>query len=367
MNDATTFLPAGRASAWYALLSTAAAVLLSVLGFIVPLPWSATTRQQMRITMVCVSGFSWDRIIPLHRQGQLPFIARLFSRCCAYGDIVSPFFPGDTAILATLFTGRLPAFHGIHRPEDLAKLTSERRQRIAIWDELATQGQRCAVIGFPVAAGTSTSARNIIFKPAEQHSSPEAARGEYEHRITQGRAVPSGLRQFLRACISSDIELLRFAVEAVDTSSPAHLFAYFEGLGRWQERLASGVDKLPEAVCAELIDNYYVFFDAVLSALQQRMGKHDTFLLLSERGNLNGCPTYWKDVHMQGECPAVGFFYATGRHIREGAEPLFIKPADIVPTLVYLAGTPVRNTMNGIVNFDLLEDEFYFQHKLVYK
>ncbi len=356
-----------RQSGRFAALAFSAAMVLVGLGVIVPPPWSAPTSQQAQLTMVCVSGFSWDRIIRLHRKGQLPVMARLFSRSCSYGDIVSPSFPSDTAILATLFTGRLPAVHTIVRHEDLARLRSEDGPRIAIWDELAAQGKRCVVVGFPGAASPSRSFRGNIFYHENQLRNTEMTPTDYERDILRGHSVPSDLKQFLSACINSDVERGRIVRHTANNSAAAHLFTYFEGLGRWQERLTGSIDELPEAVKAELIDRYYVFFDSLLSAFEERLGANDTFLLLSERGNRNGCPSSWRNVRVSGDCPAIGFFYATGRHIREAAEPLFIKPADVVPTLVYLAGNPVRHTMNGIVCFDMLEDEFYFQHKLVYQ
>jgi hypothetical protein len=173
--------------------------------------------------------------------------------------------------------------------------------------------------------------------------------------------------QFLRACVSSDTERIKSAVAATAMCTTAHLFVYFEGLGRWQQRLTDNSDVLSESLRSDLIDRYYIFFDTQLAAFQERLGEQEAFFLLSERGNLNGCPGYWKDFPLLNKCPATGFFYATGRHIREGIEPLLVKPADIVPTLVYLSGRPVLNTMNGIVDFDMLKEEFYFQHKLTYR
>ena len=351
----------------YILLMLAGAVLLIALGFFIQRRLPVPSQQDVRLTMLCVSGFSWERVMPLHRQGQLPYLASLFNRSCCYGDIVSTYFTSDAAITATLFTGRLPNTHEIYKPEDFLKLQPDSRLRIAIWHELARQGRQCVVVGFPSAPGTYGCGQMLVFPHEEPQTVKGAVLEEYVQNITRGRALPPGLIQFLRECISSDTGRIRLAVDTTGACKTAHLFVYFEGLGRWQKRLSSGIDSLPEPVRSELIDNYYKFFDTLLAMLQDRLGEHDTFLLLSERGNLNGCPTYWKDFPLLKECPATGFFYATGRYIREGTEPVFIKPADIVPTLVYLDGNPVLNTMNGIVIFDILEDEFYFQHKLSYR
>jgi hypothetical protein len=351
----------------YILITFTGAVLLIALGFFIQQRLSVPSRPDVRLTMLCVSGFSWERVIPLHRQGQLPHLASLFSRSCCYGDIVSTNFVSDAAITATLFTGHLPYKHEIYKPEDFLKLQPASRRPIAIWHELAGRGKQSVVVGFPTIPGTYGCGQMLVFLQEEPQTVKGAALEAYVRFITQGRALPPGLSQYLRECIGSDAERIRLAVDATGVCKTAHLFVYFEGLGRWQNRLSSDIDALPESLRAELIDNYYKLFDTLLPMLQERLGEHDTFLLLSERGNLNGCPSYWKDFPLLKECPATGFFYATGRHIREGTEPLFIKPADIVPTLVYLDGDPVLSSMNGIVIFDMLEDEFYFQHKLSYK
>jgi hypothetical protein len=329
----------------YILLMLVGTVMLIAIGFLVQQRWPVPSRQDVRLTMLCVSGFSWERVMPLHQQGQLPYLASLFNRRCSYGDIVSMYFANDAAITATLFTGRLPKINEIDEPQDFSKLKPASWLRSAIWHELAGQGRQSVVVGFPLASGTYGCRQKLVFP---QEAQPE-------------------LMQYLRACIASDTERIRRAVDATAACNTAHLFVYFEGLGRWQKRLSDNSDSLSESVRSELIDNYYKYFDALLEKLQKRLGEHDTFLLLSERGNLSGCPRYWENFPLRKECPATGFFYATGRHIREGTEPVFIKPSDIVPTLLYLDGNPVLNSMNGIVSFDMLEDEFYFHHKLSYR
>ena len=351
----------------YSLLMIVGAVMLIALGFFVQQRWPVPSRQDARLTMLCVSGFSWERVMPLHQQGQLPYLSSLFSRSCSYGDIVSTYFASEAAITATLFTGRLPKTHEIYEPKDFLKLKPDSPLRSAIWHELAGQGRQSVVVGFPAASGSYGYGQMLVFPQEKPHAVNEAVFEKYVQSIAENRALPPGLMQYLRECIGSDTERIRCAVDAIAACSTAHLFVYFEGLGRWQKRLSDDSDSLSESLRSELIDDYYKFFDGLLAQLQERLGEQDTFLLLSERGNLNGCPSYWKDFPLRNECPATGFFYATGRHIREGTEPVFIKPADIVPTLVYLDGNPVLSTMNGIVSFDMLEDEFYFHHKLSYR
>ncbi len=351
-------------SSSYILFTLLGAVLLTALGFINQRIWPSPPQQQVQLTVLCVNGFSWDRVMSLHRHGELPFLASLFLKKGSYGDIVSSKqFASDDAIIASLFTGRLPVKHRIYKTADRAQLCSNKRFQIPVWQELAEQGETCIVVGLPAA-----SDHDVI--PPREAPQPvhEEILTKHIQYITRGRELPLELLHLLRECIGSDLERISLAVEAVAAYKPSsHLFACFEGLGRWQKRLSAGADSLPEPLRSELTDSYYKFFDTLLAKLQGRLGENGTFLLLSERGNLKGYPTYWQGLPRRREYPAAGFLYATGRHIREGTEPLLVKPVDIVPTLIYLTGNPLLNDMDGTVIFDMLEEEFYFQHKLSYK
>ena len=365
-------IPSGRSdnsqkTSSYFPLVLAGAVLMIALGFFIQQRWPVPSPQDVRLTMLCVSGFSWERVMPLHQQGQLPYLASLFNRSCSYGDIISTNFTSDAAITATMVTGLLPHNHKIYEAKDLFDLTPENWQRLPIWHDLAGQGEHCVVIGFPLVSSVYGCESGQGVQPENRQFVKGAVLEEHVQYIASRRALPPGLMQFLRECISSDTERIKSAVAATAMCTTAHLFVYFEGLGRWQQRLTDNSDVLSESLRSDLIDRYYIFFDTQLAAFQERLGEQEAFFLLSERGNLNGCPGYWKDFPLLNKCPATGFFYATGRHIREGIEPLLVKPADIVPTLVYLSGRPVLNTMNGIVDFDMLKEEFYFQHKLTYR
>jgi hypothetical protein len=77
----------------YILLMLVGTVMLIAIGFLVQQRWPVPSRQDVRLTMLCVSGFSWERVMPLHQQGQLPYLASLFNRRCSYGDIVSMYLP----------------------------------------------------------------------------------------------------------------------------------------------------------------------------------------------------------------------------------------------------------------------------------
>jgi len=321
-------------------------------------------RNRVQITMVCVSGFSWDRVIPLQRGGRLPFLARLFRGTGSYGDSISYTFDTDPAIIASLFTGRFPAKHAIFREEDFLKLAARDSFQTPIWQELMARGQQCMVVGLPFTPDRQCSGSSAWYRERRITAAPAMAR-EYQQRITRGVQVPADLTAVLQECISSDLERMQQAVTARAACSGLHLFAYFQGLGRWQSRLLAQGDALPDRVRSELIDNYYIFFDRILALLFSQRTDNGVFVVLSERGNSAGRPACVNQIPHLRSRPAIGFFYATGLHIRAGIEPLTIAPADVVPTLLCLAGISTAQRLDGRVMFNLLDEHYYFQRKII--
>lgn len=355
-----------QTAAYYFVFTLIGAVLLIVLGFIKQSVLPPPTSNQVKIIMVYVSGFSWDRVIPLHKGNKLPFVTRLFREKGSYGDIISNNFDTDAAIVASLFTGRLPRKHGIYKADDFIRFNIHNEFQTPIWQELAVHGQQCMVVGFPFLQKQELS-DNIVVAQGNKKSGKVLMTEEHIKRITGGADVPGDLLIVLQECINSDLKRMQQAVKALGARNNVHLFAYFQGLGRWQQRLATKVDSIPDIIRSAFIDNYYIFFDNILAQLFSQCRMNENFMVLSERGNMEGRPTSWNYFPPLNKYPAIGFFYVTGPHIREGTAPLFIGPTDVVPTLLYLTGNPVLNNMDGGVIFRLFEEHYYFKHKLTYK
>ncbi len=114
-------------AAYYSAVALIGAAVLTVIG-IIPERFLAQPRDnRVQITLLCVSGFSWDRVMPLHQAGKLPFLAQLFRNKGSCGDSISYTSDTDAAIVASLFTGRFPAKHAISREEDFTKLLIPRQ------------------------------------------------------------------------------------------------------------------------------------------------------------------------------------------------------------------------------------------------
>jgi len=353
-----------RAVTGYFAWSLAAAVLLIALGIIKKGGLEPFPGPRVQITLVCVSGFSWDRVIPLHRNGKLPFLTQLFQGRGSCGDIISRRSDSDQAIVASLFTGCFPDQHSMHREADLAHFNAPGQFQKPIWQELIDRGQQCMVVGLPSASGQEGFAAGAA---ATQNTkiSGGAQMQKYLRGITGGASSPDDLMRVLQECVSSDMEHTQQAIKALDVNHDLHLFSFFQGLGCWQRRLLTQADALPDRVRKELIDNYYIFFDAILARFYNQCGENGIFLVLSERGNVQGWPANGNYLPRSTEYPASGFFYAAGLHIRQGIKPVVIDPADLVPTLLYLTGNPFINRMDGRIIFNLLEEHYYFKRKII--
>ena len=353
-----------QATAYYFLLSLIGAALLMALGFIREGVLAPASGNQVQLSVVCVSGFSWDRGIRLHQGGKLPFIERLFRGKGSCGDIISSRSDPDPAIVASLFTGCFPGKYSRCQEADLMHFIAPGPFQKPVWQELAARGQQCLVVGLAVASGQEGSAAGAV-APGNTKRGSAVLTQKYLRRITGGARVPDDLLRVLQECVSSDLERTQQAVQALEANHALHLFSYFQGLGRWQQRLSARADALTESERSALIDNYYIFFDSILARLFSQCGSNGIFIVLSERGNSKELPAPGNFPPPFSGDPAPGFFYATGLHIRQGIEPLLIAPADLVPTLLYLTGSPLVNRLDGRVMIKLLEEHYYFKRKII--
>jgi len=169
----------------------------------------------------------------------------------------------------------------------------------------------------------------------------------------------------LTSCIAADVRSMQAAVSALSLHSDYHLFVYFPGLGQWQQQLTSST--LTQTTQEALTKNYYIFIDQLLQILLSARSRQGIFIIVSESGSRRGLPAHQSYFPGAAQYPAAGFFYAAGVHILPGIAPLSLHPADLAPTLLYLTGNPVANTMDGGVMFKLLDEDYYFHNKLEFK
>jgi hypothetical protein len=314
-----------------------------------------TTLEETRLMVVSVSGFSWERIIPLREEGRLPFLEGLFLKNTSFGDIIGETSWSDDAIVTTLFTGLFPWKHGLQSEEGSGDGQSSTPPR-PVWERLEMAGQPSLAVGMP---GPSRD-RGMETRSFDDLVTPDM------EKVTGGTRLPGELSSLLRGCLAGDLGILSEA-EVYGQGRHRHLFAHLPGLGKWQRRLLKAEDSLTPGDRGDLLDGYYVFLDGLLSRLTGGRGEETIFFLVSERGNILGRPTYREHYPKMKRYPPMGFLYAAGKHIRTGYLPLTVKPVDLVPTLMYLTGNPVPNEVDGRVIFGLLEENYYFNHPLKYR
>ena len=214
------------------MVALAGGMLLLVLGLLIR-PQQPPLATGAELTMVCISGFSWDDSIPLHRSGQLPCLSSLFQQQGSYGDIISAGFKTDTAILASLVTGCFPEKHGINDTGELMRSGTVSAVQTPVWQVLAARGQRSIVIGFPLSY-PQEPAENIVVPAAALMAGSFAGPGvpgqgsnaiqkaEQNTRaalpataVTRGEALSNGLLEQLTSSMAADVRSMQAAVSAL--------------------------------------------------------------------------------------------------------------------------------------------------------
>lgn len=296
------------------------------------------------LTLVSVTGLSWDRVTPLSRAGRLPGLAALTARGCVTGDIVAKNVPTRAAILASSVTGRWPG-----------------REGVAIWQLLAQARQPSVVVGFP-----PLSARehpdNLVLAPERLQRAPLPP-GLAAH-VTGAREIPVQLRALLEQSLAGDLGAIEAARAALAAGSRRHLFLHLAGLGHWEAALRTA---FPGGGRAALSEGYYEVLDGFLADLLRQRSQAGAVLLISDEGNLDGRPSQLRDLPLLERYPAYGFLWATGPETRRCVTPVTLQPPDVAATLLYLAGVPLPTTFDGRIAFGLIEENFYFTHPLAFR
>jgi hypothetical protein len=115
------------------------------------------------------------------------------------------------------------------------------------------------------------------------------------------------------------------------------------------------------------VECYYETLDGTLAELIAAAGARETtWMLVSERAAADDAgigQERLREFERRGE---GGFFLAWGYGIRRAARPSTIDPVDLTPTVLYLAGYPIPNDMDGVVPFEILDDGYFFEQRLAF-
>lgn len=372
-----------------------------------PLPSAVELAQRPTLYVVGLGGASLDAILPLARQGRLPFFARLLAEgVYARPRSLAP-VQGE-ALWTSLATGRFPYTHGIvsnqvfpaglvaedgwvsmlptpigtHLWETLTTprlIDATHRKTVAIWDVLDRLRFETGLVGWPVtdpvpeesSYGFSHRYFQGYFQAPMAQPSELAERGilfqlnpeELDPALLAdaGDRVPYPFLQDL----ASDLWRESLTLFMLDQQREARaIFVMLPGLARVSSRnfggfaavQFAGVQREPYLGAAKRLTAYYRHLDQFLAGLWEHETGPKVLAVVSAYGfeapegwrRLRALVTGRRTNGLYQQAPD-GLFMMTGDGIREGEFLEDVQLMDIMPTLLYSLGFPIARDLDGQV------------------
>jgi len=378
------------------------------------------------VLLIGLDGATFDVMVPLLRNGELPTIGRLIDEGVA-GRLATIRPTSSPVLWTTIATGKLPGKHGIYGFVDSegTPLTSNMRQVKAVWNILSERDISVNVVGWwatwpaePVkgvmvssyASLTLPIRKGMLWKDLTGQTYPEDVFIELMPIIdetqqdldrTLAGIFPSLATESADAVVDKNIVDVRWGFKGDQLfASAARLLQQ-----RWPSRVLllylGGIDVVghrfwkyyqPETYhysipqeeierYATVMTDYYRYTDKLIEELLEGMGDRTTVFIVSDHGmhavNLDD-PSAQLSGHHRDAPP--GIFIASGF----GIEPVGMRSllgkgssgkgqrrpigtiSDVTPTLLYLLGLPAGKDMEGDVLASIFTREFREQHPLRY-
>jgi hypothetical protein len=380
-------------------------------------PSDAASAAHARLLLFGVDGADWDRAVPLLREGKLPALERVM-RTGARRTLRSlePERLSPT-IWTTVVTGVLPEKHGIHNfvapsPDgSLQPVTSNQRKRAALWNIFTARGISVGVLGWlatwpaePVKGYLVSSYTPFIFDwgagkpmkgtivdgipdqvwPRELQKELEALKVspaslpadalEARYRIAGAGAPPSDdARESLegmRWSWAADETYLRIwrrlVAEPPGGERPRVELVYFGSVDVVSHRFwkymepstyaLGSVDPRETRFYGHAIEGAYRSLDETLAEVLGAEREEARVIVLSDHGfRENRDP---KRASSSGWHRTQGLFVAAGPGFLENARLEPGSVVDVAPTVLYAAGLPAAEDMDGRPALELFTDEF---------
>jgi hypothetical protein len=339
-----------------------------------------------RIVVVALPNATLDAVLPLARQGRLPFFARLLEGGSA-ARLEAPAPPREAAVWTSWATGKLPYRHGIVADQRWSApmlgggtrlallpvapwfpfwglgdghalpLVATDRHALTLWELLVRFGRPARALEFPAwLAGEDLAAP----EPTGPHTLAErelvASRHEHLAELLTGDR--------LRA------ERLRGLVAAAEPGSA--LFARFPGFGSATLELYGGFAAARfEAArsgasnrAAEAYEIYLGGIDSALASIWEALPPPRLLAVSSAVGvsaprgiaRLARALTR-SDLELRGTVAGApdGLLLLAGDGILAGVQLTDARIVDLVPTLLYAAGAPIARDFDGRVLAEVFE------------
>lgn len=348
-------------------------------------------RRTPRVAIIGVDGCDWDKLGPLVESGRLPTFRKLMDDG-VYGDLTSLPPLVSPRIWTTIATGKTADKHGIRDfvNERGVPVNSTMRTALPVWDIVSGAGATVGVIGWYVTwpvetvRGFLVSDRfhSLVRGPVQALQSaggrPTNARLEsfgrfsfdpgyksYEEsdlRYQQNRIVDEPLRWgYLRDAIYSRVSCVFLPVYR-----PTFSAVYLRGVDFVQHFFWKYSDPAPFAdvtpadieAYGEVIDNYYVYTDTLLSRLLRALGDDVNVLLVADHGFQPRTDLDPRRPQLTGAHDVKGVFIASGPAFRNAGRYDDATVLDITPTALAVMGLPPAEDMDGRVLTEIVEPRF---------
>ncbi len=390
-----------------------------------PLPSVVELEPRPELLVVGLDGATLDAVLPLAKQGQLPFFARLLERG-AYARLSSFGPPEPPALWTTLATGKLPFKHGISGGRVYPALFLERggplrlrpahigfaawggllhgsqpvdaslRRSLALWEILARLGVPAGMLGWPAsdpvadglefafsasyfagdhrrssAAPAELAERGRLFRVAPQEIDPELA-------SALGEQVPYGLlaavaEDLWRQSLSDFLWDQRASARARFLMLPGLVAVSRHFFGGYSYSQFEGTQKPVHLRAAKSLTAYYRQLDGYLERSWQRLGPRRLLVVVSTHGfeAPSGLNRLWRSITGRGleglESGAPdGLLVLAGEGIQGGKLLDRARLVDVMPTLLYGMGFPIARDLDGEVLTGAFESAFLARHPLTF-
>lgn len=389
-----------------------------------PVPRSSAVEpgQRPKLLVVGLGGGSLDAVLPLARQGRLPFFSRLLEEG-VYARPKSLTPVRGEALWTTLATSRLPYKHGIvsdtvyhasflgggirfgllpnfsvwpfwralHHPR---LVDASFRRTLAIWDVLERLEFPSGVMGWPVTDPVS---------PSNAYA--------FSHRYFQGyfHAPMAQPRELAERGVLFQIDPEEIDPALLDDLGNRAPYPYLQALAGdlWRESLTmfmldqqpgtravflmlpglaqvsrrnfggfaavqfSGIQREPYVEAAHLVTTYYRHLDQFLGQLWARESGATILAVVSAYGF--EAPEGWRKLWAQltggptrgrSQRAPDGLFLMLGDGVRAGEFLEGVELVDIMPTLLYALGFPIARDLDGQVLTGAFSGAFLARHPL---
>jgi len=391
-----------------------------------PVPRSSAVEsgQRPKLLVIGLGGGSLDAVLPLARQGRLPFFSRLLEE----GVYARPksFTPVQgEALWTTLATSRLPYKHGIvsdtvYSADFLAEgvrlgllpvfpgallwralhppqlVDASLRRTLAAWDVLERLQFPSGIMGWPVtdpvpadnayafshryfqgyfhgpmAQPRELAERGVLFQVDPEEIDP-ALLEDLDNR------APYSYLQALAGDLWRETLTLFMLEQQPETRA---IFLMLPGLaqvsrqnfGGFAAVQFSGVRRQPYLDAADLVTNYYRHLDQFLAQLWERESGPRIFVVVSAYGF--EAPEGWRKLWAQltggptrgrSQRAPDGLFLMIGDGVRAGEFLEGVELVDIMPTLLYALGFPIARDLDGQVLTGAFSGTFLARHPLTF-